>query len=665
LLLLGAAIGWVVVRPVVSGTLAKVGVVKVAYLGVLTLALAVTALLVADPDLLQKYAPGWRGTMGLVLLCASVLSMSIALARVIKAAVFFAVWACVSLVLASELFLGKLPQDILREDVRRIQSLLPESVLQGVVEKLEGEAVAGSSESSFSTGDKLRAFVLSGSPAVGYEGSNSSFAGELNALLSSYGIDMSVKDLTSPGATVYDIRDVAGQALTQEKPDLVFIVGWSSDARVGRNSLGVPGLTEQQAREQRARYRSLASYPLVADVLTSRLYRFMTGQIESTGHQDTVTRVSVEEYKAQLREVVGEFQGAGATVVLVSEPTDVRPEEEGYRKVLEELAQQSGAVYVNAQDALQTRSSGVDRDLIARGRLLSDEGVAALTEAAFHRTAQVLIESDKPSQLAQALSRSFPRPEVLQHEYQLAGLRGESVSMVVNPRETAGDLLFKLRHMDSNRGYYRVVFSVNGTFVADRRLNDRESTRVRFRIPEQFMSLPFVELSVRTVASPGREEDRIGSSEVAVPVPIAVSASNDALPLSSVRVAGQVALRTQEPFAATAVDPNSGEVLESLATRQPEVLERWLKSQPWGAIVAGASSGEALSADVSHYLGIERGQRVFLGVAGSKTAALNGDTRQQALSLGSSVVRNMNRFVLEGATVESSGKALLGGSGGA
>jgi zona occludens toxin (predicted ATPase) len=57
---------------------------------------------------------------------------------------------------------------------------------------------------------------------------------------------------------------------------------------------------------------------------------------------------------------------------------------------------------------------------------------------------------------------------------------------------------------------------------------------------------------------------------------------------------------------------------------------------------------------------------VFIGVAGSRSsaAALAGDLTQ-AISLGSSVVKNMNRFILEEATVESSGKTLLKGPDGA
>jgi hypothetical protein len=657
LVLLCMAVGWVLVRPLVSGALASVGVVKLAYFSLLLVSLAVTGLLIADPALLQQYAPGWRGTMGLVLLCASVLSMSIALARVVKAAALFAVWACVSLVLASELFLGKLPQDILREDLRKVQSLLPESVVQGVLEQFDADTAPASAEGAASN-EKLRAFVLSGSPTVGYEGGNTSFAGHLQELLSSYGVGMSVEDLSRPGATAYDLRDIASRAIAAKKPDLAFIVGWSSDSQIGRNSLGVPGLTEREAREQAQEYRTIAQYPLVADILQSRLYRFVSGNEEAQVRLNPIARVPAEEYREQVRAAVSELQQAGATVVLVAEPTVLQSGEDAYRRALEDVAQQSGALYVDAHDIVRAHGNGHSRNLIARGRLLSDEGVATVTAGAFHRVAQALVAEPQPSKLGGVLKQSFPQAEVLQHEYQLAGMRGESVNLIVDPRESAGDMLFKIRPVDSSHRYYRVVFSVNGTYVGDRRLNDREATRVRFKIPEQFMALPYVELSVRTVASPGTPDDVIGTSDVTVPVPVSVSGARGDAGLTSLTVARETR-RTLEPFAASSIDPNSGEVLETLATRQPEVMGRWITSQPWGAIVVGASSA-GLSGDALRYLGVEEAPGVFIGVAGSRAKGLLASgPAAQTLSMGSPIVRSMNRFILEDVTLESSGKGLL------
>jgi hypothetical protein len=663
LVLLCAAVGWVLVRPLISGALASVGIVKLAYFSLLLVALAVTGLLIADPALLQEYAPGWRGTMGLVLLCASVLSMSIALARVVKAAALFAVWACVSLVLASELFLGKLPQDVLREDLRKVQSLLPESLVQGVMEQLDAAPASASADGAIA-GDNLRAFVFSGSPGVGYEGGNSSFSGHLRELLSSYGVGMSVEDLSQPGTTAYDLRDIAAKAVSSAKPDLAFIIGWSSDAQVGRNSLGVPGLTEREAREQAERYRTIAQYPLVTEVLESRLYRFLSGSNTEYVRPNSIARVPAEEYREQLRAAVNDLQQAGAKVVLVGEPTVLQPEEDAYRQVLEEVAHQSGALYVDAQEIVRTHGAGNSRNLIARGRLLSDEGVEVVTAGAFHRVAQALVAEPQPSRVGDALKQSFPQAEVLQHEYQLAGMRGESVNLVVDPRETAGDLLFKIRHVDQSHRYYRVVFSVNGTFVSDRRLNERESTRVRFKIPEQFMSLPYVELNVRTVASPAAPEDSIGESDVMVPVPVSISGAMDHSRPWSLTVAGETR-HTLEPFVASAIDPNSGEVLETLATRQPELMGRWLTTQPWGAIVMGASVG-GLSGDALRYLGVGQERGVFIGVAGSKAnGVVASGAAGQTLSLGGSIVQSMNRFILEDVTLESSGKDILRAASGA
>jgi len=135
LLLLSLAVGWIVVRPLASAAVQSFGVVKCAYVLALGGALLVVGLLLANPALLNTYVPGWRGTAGLVLLCASLLSMSMAMVRFFRAAVFLAVWSMVSLVLASEIFLGKLPQEVIREDIKRIEEVFPSSKFNALLER--------------------------------------------------------------------------------------------------------------------------------------------------------------------------------------------------------------------------------------------------------------------------------------------------------------------------------------------------------------------------------------------------------------------------------------------------------------------------------------------------------------------------------------------------
>lgn len=135
LLLLSLAVGWVLVRPLASGAVQSFGLVRCAYLCILAGALVTVGLLLANPAVLNSYAPGWRESAGMVLLCASMFSMSMALFRFFRAALFLVVWSFVSLVLASEIFLGKLPQEILNEDVEKIEQLFLSTKVASVMKE--------------------------------------------------------------------------------------------------------------------------------------------------------------------------------------------------------------------------------------------------------------------------------------------------------------------------------------------------------------------------------------------------------------------------------------------------------------------------------------------------------------------------------------------------
>lgn len=649
LLLMGAAVGWVAARPAVEGAIASVGLVKFIYFVVLAGALGVTGLLLANPVALQEMLPGWRGSMGVVFLCASLLSMSIALARVVKAAALFAVWSGVSLVLASEIFLGKLPYNILRDDLKSLESLVPKSVMGGIQGGLDS-ALSVSREG-------LKALVLSGSPSSSqlFSGQRN-FGSQLEDVLRRGGVDIDVRDLSRPDSSIYDLHEAARREMVAEKPDLVFIMGWASDAMPGANSFGIPGLTELGAREHVDRAEKLMRYPWVSEVLSSRLFRYIANTQTDAHAQAAPFRVPVEEYRTELAGMVGELQALGITVVLISEPHTVHPEEQLYRAALESVAQETGVLFVDAEQVLKTR--GGDKHLGARGRLISTEAMSELAVVTAQRLAEYALQRAQTGEVAQSFGPEFDDEQGALPEYQLSGILGEAVNVVVNPREAGGDLLFRIRHLDTSKRYYRVVFSVNGKLVADKRLNERDSARVRFKIPQEFMDLPFVELSVRTVASPGDVGDSIGSSDTSVPVPVSVFADGQ---VSEIRVAEE-SLSTSDDFAVSVVDPVSGEVVDSLVSDDGEQVGRWIMARPWGSIVAGAGRA-SLSPESLKYLGLSTADapKAFVGVAGSRTqqGVLKSGDGVQTIEIGSKTVRSMSRFLLEDVTVESSGKSLV------
>jgi hypothetical protein len=135
-LLLCSALGWVLVRGAVRSTSGPLIIVRIGYLMLLCSALAVVGLLIAEPKLLDSYAPGWRGAAGISLLCATLLSMSLAFVRVFKTAALLALWSFASLVLASQIFFEKMPNDLIREDLHKIESSVNGGLARQAVRRL-------------------------------------------------------------------------------------------------------------------------------------------------------------------------------------------------------------------------------------------------------------------------------------------------------------------------------------------------------------------------------------------------------------------------------------------------------------------------------------------------------------------------------------------------
>ncbi len=638
LLLLALALGWVVVRPVVTGGVKTLGMLKMAYLAVLGSALLVVAVLVSRPELMNTYAPGWKGGAGVVLLCASLLSMSFALARIFKAAFMFSLWAMVSLVLASEIFLDKLPQDVVREDLRQIESLVPSRLIDSAIEKLNVTTPEGVS--------KLKAFVLGGTASTGFPFSGArSLAGRLQESLRGSGADVQVQDASVPGASIYDLRKIAREKLIPVKPDVVVVVGWSPDSEVGVNSYGLGGLTEREAIEQVQRAAQVTEIPFAESVLTSTLYRFLRGREDSAPvREEPTARVPVEEYRAELRELVRELREAGAKVVLVSEPT-VEEGEAGYRDAMQQIASSESALFVPiAEDLSRTN----DPMLFGRGKILSDRGYNVVADS-MSRYLRSFVGADvvpEGGPLAEGGDSSGFAPSV----------QGQQVKMVVRPSDVSGDLVFKLRMPEQGTRFYRVAFSANGEFVADKRLDSRDPVRVRFQLPQHYRAFPIVELGLRTVASPPLENDRIGASQVYVPVPLSVSMERGK---ETVIKVAESSLYSVEPFSAVAVDPRSGDLLTSVRTSNPTDLSTWARSLAWGTMVVGAmATPQGLDTTTLHGLkGISGGvafprageRSAFIGLIGGAKGDQVVKTGKDSLSLeiGSHIVSAYNRFVLE------------------
>jgi len=388
--MLAAAIGWVLVRPVVAGAVASLGVIKFIYLIILAGALTVTGVLMVDPEVLTRHAPGWRGTAGLVLLSASLLSMSLSLARVLKAALFLVVWSFVSIVLASEVFLHKLPQHIVREDLRRIESLVPSETLSNVLEKLDVGVKAGDSDT---------AFVLGGSPVAGFRLSEeNSFSGRVRRILERSGRKVAMHDAALQGSSIDEIRRAVHETIEPFRPKFVFLVGWAADKNQGYRTSGSWGLTRWRDGEPNITGGDTASVANVirqaADLISSStLYNYCLGGARVT---DALRpRVSAEEYREQLTDVVRSLRAAGSEVVLVSEPV-VKADDKPYRDAMVDASVTESVAFVPA-DSLIAQVG--DPRVFSRGTLLSGSGMEVIAGVAVEMLMEASSKRDQQAGL--------------------------------------------------------------------------------------------------------------------------------------------------------------------------------------------------------------------------------------------------------------------------
>jgi hypothetical protein len=116
-----------------------VGLLRAIYSVLLGVAGFVVVLLIADPKMLNTHAPTWRESFGGVLLTTMVFSVAITLVRVFKTAAFLVLCSVATAILASQVFFEKMPYDLEKADIQKIENALPDSLPKGLIESgLEG-----------------------------------------------------------------------------------------------------------------------------------------------------------------------------------------------------------------------------------------------------------------------------------------------------------------------------------------------------------------------------------------------------------------------------------------------------------------------------------------------------------------------------------------------
>lgn len=138
-----AGLGWALLRPFISAALASLGLLKLCYLALLGASLLVSGLLVIDPQLLDRTLPGWKGPLGMLLLAASCVGVSKSLLGMFRSTTFVAVWGGVTLILASSIFLDKLPHKINKGDLNKFQGIVSAQTMEKIFDRFRGSKDGG------------------------------------------------------------------------------------------------------------------------------------------------------------------------------------------------------------------------------------------------------------------------------------------------------------------------------------------------------------------------------------------------------------------------------------------------------------------------------------------------------------------------------------------
>lgn len=138
-IMLGLAIAWVLFRAILRALKGPAGLFRAIYSLLLGTAGLVVVLLIADPKTLHDVAPTWRESVGGILLTTMIASVGLTLIRVFKSAAFLMVCSVATVILATQVFFAKMPYDLEKDDIKKIERALPATLPNGLVESgMEG-----------------------------------------------------------------------------------------------------------------------------------------------------------------------------------------------------------------------------------------------------------------------------------------------------------------------------------------------------------------------------------------------------------------------------------------------------------------------------------------------------------------------------------------------
>lgn len=445
--------------------------------GIIVCLLMVTILLV-NPELMERYVPGWQGSLGIVAALFALFALVLSVFKFLRAAVLILAWGCVTLVLGTEVLFKKLPQDLFDPNFEKLAPLIPKMMMgmEG------GERVEPDKEAV-----RIVAVSALGVPAPGVlaQGTGQSFAAQLGALLNSASGGKrayQVEDVSAPGQSLRQAKDVLQRELARVAPQLVVLGSGHAESRTGQNAFGLKGLDEEEAynyAEPRARFAQMPIVNQLADSRIVQLARLGEEFYWNGGSDGEKVRIPVERYRELLTECVKMVRSGGAEPLLLSDlfaPGEA--DDSPYLRAMQEVAAMEKVHIIGWESEFEaaryeTLMNG-DDELTSRGHTVLAQSIFRALKELKGGTLGSLFEG-----LREPLRREFV--------------------LSANSAALRDDVIIKLQTAPGVTGYYKVVLRADDKLVDTKRFDSTESLRVRFRLDEELLKNPAVRLSLTVV----------------------------------------------------------------------------------------------------------------------------------------------------------------------
>lgn len=651
------AVGW--------GLLLAVGVgrfIALAMLPVLTPSSSVTGFFLAvgslacagiagvlwlAPEFVERFVPLWQGALGTGLLLFALAGFTLSFARAVRSAIGVAFWFLICAAFASEVLLQRTPRELLSDEFRawafessQVQQTSPAVTVRGARANRGAVRIALVREEE-------------GANAAASDLLRHQLEGELNAQHPDSPFE--VIGVSFPGASIIQVSEQLGQYLQQLTPDLVVFGSWFADAELGRNSVGLPGLTERQALQKAQQTNALAELPVIGGLLRSYLSQAVRLVFQGTPEggrarlAELSPRVPPSEYATELRTLASTVAASKSLLVLAPEPLPPFHERSGrqYLELLTSAASLPAEASVVVTKEFRRTSARYPYDLLfATNRVPTARG-AELWASAIRES----LQGD---------SRVTPAVRTLLQEG-VARNRG-IVQWLTAGRELPSELSISLTLPEAGGQFYKIALSADGLFIEDRRLNDTGTVTVRFRIPAAVRQRPMVRLALSVSHSPPAEAMRIGDTDFFFPLPIRL-VSDGAAGRALIAIGGDESVLSPDSLlTVAAVDLRSGVIRKQWNfgdDADEETLIRALRAVAWGegaAIVLRVPLVNAPSAALAaafSYLGIHEVPQpgesfAALGVGGmrKRSGVLARGAGVQQVTLGSERTERYSQFQL-------------------